>query len=171
MTPEELVGLAIDAADEGMGAGELPIGAVVVLGDEVIGRSYTQEKAQGRRLVHADILAMHAADQRPGWARPGTPLLLAINLEPCLMCLGAAMSLGVQTIYYGLESPGDGAAGVAEHWRPARPDMPFSRVPELVGGVRRGECQAQFARYSAGASPSSMRDWAQRLADLPDLPS
>ena len=61
MTPEELVALALEVSEEGMGAGELPVGAVVVLGDEVVGRAHTQERTQGRRLVHADLLAMEQA--------------------------------------------------------------------------------------------------------------
>jgi hypothetical protein len=71
MTPEELVGLAIDVADEGLTAGEMPVGAVVVMGDEIIGRAHTQEKTQGRRLVHADL----SLCSRPtsGWAGRDAP--------------------------------------------------------------------------------------------------
>lgn len=167
MTPEELVGLAIEAAEDGLAAGELPIGAVVVMGEEIVGRSYTQEKTLGRRLVHADLLALQEADQRLGWARRSASLVLAINLEPCLMCLGAAMAFGISEIYYGLESPSDGASGVGAVWQPARPDMSFSRIPPLTGGIRRLECRAQLARYAAAAPESGLRTWAQGLADLP----
>lgn len=168
MTPEELVALAVDTAEEGMSAGELPIGAVVVMGDDIIGRSYTQERSQRRRVVHADLLAMVLADRRLGWGRRTAPLQLAINLEPCLMCLGAAMALGVAEIYYGLESPGDGAASIAPLWRPANPDMYFSRVPELTAGVHRRRCRAQFARFVEAAPESGFRSWARTLAELPD---
>jgi tRNA(adenine34) deaminase len=58
MSPDELVTLAIEVAEEGLGAGELPIGAVVALGDEVIGRSFARERTEQRRLVHADQLAL-----------------------------------------------------------------------------------------------------------------
>ncbi|MBB6074506.1 hypothetical protein [Streptomyces paradoxus] len=54
MAPHQLLGLAIDVAEEALAAGELPIGAVVVMGDEVVGRAYTQERALNRRLVHAE---------------------------------------------------------------------------------------------------------------------
>jgi tRNA(adenine34) deaminase len=167
VTPEDLVDMAIEVAEQAMTAGEMPVGAVVAMGEQIIGRAYTQEKAQGRRLVHADLLAMQEADQRLGWAPRTAPLVLAVNLEPCLMCLGAAMALGVATIYFGLESPSDGAAGVAGLWRPARPDMPFSEVPPLTGGIRRLQCRAQFARYAATAVKPGPRNWAQALADLP----
>jgi tRNA(adenine34) deaminase len=111
---------------------------------------------------------MQQADQHLGWGPRAAPLVLAVNLEPCLMCLGAAMALGVATVYFGLESPSDGAAGVGEHWRPTRPDMPFSEVPQLTGGIRRLQCRAQFARYAATPGQPGPRRWAQALADLPD---
>ncbi|GIE74667.1 hypothetical protein Aph02nite_06170 [Actinoplanes philippinensis] len=95
MTPEDLVALALEAAEEGLRAGEMPIGAVVALGDEVIGRGFTSERTRGRRLVHADLLAMIEADERLGWSRREQPLRLGITTEPCLMCFGTALTLGV----------------------------------------------------------------------------
>jgi hypothetical protein len=64
VTEDELVAAAIDVAGEGLAAGELPIGAVAALGDDVVGRAFTQERGLGRRLVHADLLAMTQADER-----------------------------------------------------------------------------------------------------------
>ncbi len=168
MSPEDLIGLAIAVAEEGLAAGELPIGAVVVLGDEVIGRAHARERTEGRRLVHADQLAMEQADRVLGWRKRDAPLRVAINLEPCLMCLGTAMVLAVDHVYYGLEAPGDGAAGLAQAWRPVAPDMPFSRIPPLTGGICRSRCRGQFTRYVAAAPPSGYRDWATGLASLPD---
>ncbi|MFB6391913.1 nucleoside deaminase [Polymorphospora lycopeni] len=107
MTPDEMVRAALEVAEAGLAAGEQPIGAVVVMGDEIIGRAYTQEKARGRRLVHADLLAMIEADEALGWRRRPHPLRLAVNLEPCVMCLGTAMALRVDEVYFALESPDD----------------------------------------------------------------
>lgn len=84
-----MVAAAIAVAEEGVAAGGLPVGAVVVMGDDVI----------ARQLAHADLLAMSAADQRLGWSRRSAPLRLAVSLEPCLTCLGAAMTLGVTAVY------------------------------------------------------------------------
>jgi tRNA(adenine34) deaminase len=168
MTPEELVALALEVSEEGLRAGELPVGAVVVLGDQVVGRAHTQERTQGRRLVHADLLAMEQADRQLGWQRRTHPLKLAITLEPCLMCLGAAMALGVTEICYGLEAPDDGAAGIASVWQPARQTMPFSHLPALTGGYRRPECLDQFRRYVATAPNEAYRRYAESMAALPD---
>ncbi len=83
------------------------------------------------------------------------------------MCLGTAMVLGVDHIYYGLEAPSDGAAGVGRLWRPARPDRWFSEVPPLTGGVLRDRCRDQFVRYVQSAPDSGFRAWATGLAELP----
>jgi tRNA(adenine34) deaminase len=104
--------LAIDVAEEGLDAGGLPIDAVVATGDEVVGRSYSQERTLNRRLMHAELLALTEADQALGWGLRPEPMILAVALEPCLMCLGAAMTMGVSEICYGLESPSDGAGRV-----------------------------------------------------------
>ncbi|GLY00388.1 nucleoside deaminase [Actinoplanes sp. NBRC 101535] len=163
-----MVALALDVAEDGMRAGELPIGAVVVMGDEIIGRAYTQERTLGRRLVHAELLAMEQADRRLGWTRRDGPVTLAVTLEPCLMCLGAAMAFGVRRVYYGLEAPDDGAAGVPAVWRPASQDMSFSHLPTVTGGYLRKECRDQFARYAAAAPDGSFQRYAERMAALPD---
>jgi tRNA(adenine34) deaminase len=199
MTPEDLVSLAIDVAEQGLEAGELPIGAVVALGDEIVGRSFAMERSQRRRLVHADLLAMEQADQElsqrnraspRGAASPGLrsgvgdegrrrleaprglsgkqSLRLAVSLEPCLMCLGAAMALVVDEIYFGLEAPSDGAAGLPAAWQPAAPDADFCRIPPLTGGIHRARCLDQFRRYVRTAPDSGYRTWAQGLASLPD---
>jgi tRNA(adenine34) deaminase len=166
VTPEEMVGAALEAAEAGLAAGEQPIGAVVVMGDEIVGRAFTQEKTRGRRLVHADLLAMIEADEALGWRRRPHPLRLATSLEPCVMCLGAAMALGVGEVYFALESPGDGGSEIAATWRPSR-DLAWFVAPAVTGGVRREESRALFRRYCATASDSGMRRWAQTLVDLP----
>ncbi|MEV4514211.1 deaminase [Dactylosporangium sp. NPDC049525] len=167
MTPEEMVGAAIEAAESGLKAGELPIGAVVLSGDDVVGWAYTSERGRGRRLVHAGLLAMMESDERLGWVDHSEPLRLAVSLEPCVMCLGAAMALGVREVYFALESPRDGAARVAATWQPD-PGMRGHQAPVMHGGIRRAESREQFRRYTATASDSPMRDWARTIADLPD---
>lgn len=153
---------AIEVAEAGMAAGELPIGAVVETGGEIIASAFTRDVSLGRRLVHADLLAMTAADEQLGWRPRAHPVRLAVNLEPCLMCLGAAMALKVDEVYYGLESPGDGGAAVAARW-PVSPDMPWYRPPVIVGGLRRDEVRGQFRLYCERAPESGFRRWAETL--------
>ena len=162
-----MVAAAIDVAEAGLTAGELPIGAVVVMGDEIVAQSHTRERGAGRRLVHADLLAMIAADERLGHAKRPARVALAVNLEPCVMCLGAAMTLGVADVFYALESPGDGGADIAARWRDS-PDTPFFRMPTMTAGIRRTQARDQFRRYCAAAPDSGFKAWAQTLAELPD---
>lgn len=163
MTPEEMVGEALAVAAEGLAAGEHPIGAVVVLGDEIMGRAYTSEKTRQRRLVHADLLAMTEADHKLGWRPRPEPLRMAVSLEPCLMCLGAAMVLGVREVYYALESPVDGGAETARLRRERAGEPEWFATPRMVGGIRREESRDLYRRWYEGAPPGPMRDWAATL--------
>jgi tRNA(adenine34) deaminase len=169
MTPDDMVRAAIDVAEEGMAHGEMPIGAVVEMGGRIVSQDFTRDVSLGRRLVHADLLAMIAADQELGWNSRPHPVRLAVNLEPCLMCLGAAMALKVSAVYYGLESPADGGSAVAATW-PADPDLPWYVAPTMIGGIRRAEVRDQFRRYRDATGESGFRRWAATLTALPDRP-
>ena len=120
----ELMHEALHVATAGLDAGELPIGAVVVLDDRVLAAAYTAERAERRRLVHAELRALDVADQI--WPVPGkrADVRLFATLEPCLIFFGAAMSFGVGEIHYALESPGDGAVALVQLWRRDEAAMP-----------------------------------------------
>jgi tRNA(adenine34) deaminase len=78
------------------------------------------------------------------------------------------MALVVDEIFFGLEAPSDGAAGLQAVWHPAAPDADFCRIPRLTGGIHRARCLDQFRRYVADAPDSGFRSWAAGLARLPD---
>jgi tRNA(adenine34) deaminase len=163
-TAGEAVQLAVAVAEEGLAEGEMPIGAVVTSGDDVLGRSFTRERSLGRRIVHADLLALTAGDETLGFRRVAE-LTLAVNLEPCLMCLGAAVTLGVERVFFGIESPDDGGVATLQMWRP-RHELPFFRPPrEISGGHHERKIRDQFERYAHGDGPPGMRLWAADLSD------
>ncbi len=165
MQPKQAVTLAIKVAEEGMARGEMPIGAIVLQGDKIIGKAYTQEQALGRRIVHADLIAMLQADTALGFKRSTEPLTLAVNLEPCMMCIGAAITLGIERVWFGLESPNDGATELLNHWHPPVEQPFFCRPKEIVGGFCRQQVKEQFERYSQlESAPKGMRDWALGLS-------
>ncbi len=154
---------ALAVAAEGLAKGELPIGAVVVAEGRVIASAYTQEKSQGRLLVHADLLAIEAADRIrpfPGKRRDAT---LYVNLEPCLMCLGAAMTAFIGRVCYGLESPADGAVSMVQNWKRAEADMPSYRVPAIKGGILREETIRLMREYVVLHPTGPITDWARTL--------
>ncbi|GIJ67507.1 deaminase [Virgisporangium ochraceum] len=165
----DLMGEALAVAEAALAAGELPIGAVLAVGDEIIARAHTSDVGSRRRLAHAEMLAMADADSLLGWDRRPAPLRLATTLEPCVMCLGAAMALRVDELTYGLEAPGDGAHAVLAGWRPG-PGMEWYRLPSIAGGVRRTECRDLYRRW-CGTAPadSGFRHFAEVMAGLPDV--
>jgi len=160
----DAVTTALSTAEQGLSCGEMPVGAVVYAGDELVASAHTEERSQRRRIVYADLLALERADHVLGFGRRSGPLVLAVTLEPCLMCLGAAITRGVDRVYYALESPNDGAAALLGLWdRPM--EQPFFRRPSVIrGGVLRPAAQELFAQCADGDGPAGMRDWCRGLA-------
>lgn len=98
--------LAVAAA----GRGEVPVGAVVVVGDAIVGASGNRCEERGSPLAHAEMEALHAAFALVGVGRlPDAELFC--TLEPCLMCTGALLHARVRRIVFGARDPKFGACG------------------------------------------------------------
>jgi tRNA(adenine34) deaminase len=90
--------------------GEVPIGAVVVRGREVVGRGYNRREADRDPLAHAEILAIReAASRLQGWRLEGCTMY--VTLEPCAMCAGALVNSRVERLVYGAADPKAGYCG------------------------------------------------------------
>ena len=163
---DRMMSHALKEAKAGLTGGELPIGAIVALGDRIVAEARTCEKAERRYLVHADLLALQQADlQRPSM-QERRQMTLYVTLEPCMMCLGAAMSFFIGEVVYALESPGDGAVKrVVPHWQPDE-NFPAYRLPNIIGGIGREESRQLFADYAETAPRGGFRTWALSLAAL-----
>jgi len=164
--PEFWMRAALEQARAGLEEGELPIGAVVVLDGRVLAATHTRERAEGRLLVHAELLALEAADHIRPFPGRRRDVRLYTTCEPCLMCLGAAMSFPLGKVYYGHESPGDGAVELVRQWQRREGDMPGYRVPAAVSGILRDEALALFEEYVARHSSGPMWEWARTIAGL-----
>lgn len=160
---------ALDVARAGMEAGELPIGAVVVVNNEIIASSYTREVAEKRFLVHADLLALEAADRLSPYPGKRRETCLYVSLEPCLMCMGAAMSFFIGGIVYALEAPGDGALGLVKRWQRQEGDFPSYRTPEIIGPILRDQSIGLFKEYVARHNGGAMWEWAKSIAALENV--
>lgn len=164
-SPTHFMQEALKVATEGLEKGELPIGAVVVLDGQIIARAHTAEIAEQRMLVHAELLALLKADTLVGRSSKRANVMLFTTLEPCLMCMGAAMSFFLGQIYYALEAPGDGAVALAHQWQRKEADFPAYRVPSVEGGLLRQESldlfKAYVQRYPPAARP--LWEWAKTL--------
>lgn len=103
------MGLALDEARAALVSGEVPVGAVIVLDDRVIGRGHNQPIGLKDPTAHAEVLALRAAAQVMGNYRLGGATLYA-TVEPCAMCCGAAVLARVTRLVYGAPDPKAGAA-------------------------------------------------------------
>src|SRR5258706_9054751 len=106
---ERFMGLALDEARAALAAGEVPVGAVVVVDGRVIGRGHNQPLGLKDPTAHAEVLALRAAAQVMGNYRLGGADLYA-TVEPCAMCCGAAVLARVARVVYGAPDPKAGAA-------------------------------------------------------------
>ena len=104
--------MAINLAKEAREQGEVPVGALILKGDEVIGRGWNRPILSSDPTAHAEIIALRAAGQRLGNYRL-VETTLYVTLEPCVMCMGAISHARVSRIVFGAPDPKRGAAGSA----------------------------------------------------------
>jgi tRNA(adenine34) deaminase len=108
VTFEQLMEAALVEAARARDAGEVPIGAVVALGGEIVGRGYNHPISANDPTAHAEIAAIREAAQRLGNYRL-TGATLCVTIEPCLMCVGALVHARIGTLVYGAAEPRTGA--------------------------------------------------------------
>jgi tRNA(Arg) A34 adenosine deaminase TadA len=160
--------IALEHARRGMDAGEAPIGCVLVDADgAVIGSGCNTLRESGNPTLHAEMNAFAAA---AGRIADASHLTLVSTLEPCVMCLGAAMQAGVHVIVYGLQAPAD--AGTR---RVTPPASPGATNPTIVGGIASDECRTLFLhwmkRHSGDASRDEQRAFIRQLLELTPGPT
>ena len=110
MDDSGFMGLALDLAREAGAAGEVPVGALIVLDGEVVGRGCNQPIGRHDPTAHAEVMALRDAATRLGNYRlPGATLY--VTLEPCAMCAGAIMQARIGRVVFGARDPKTGAAG------------------------------------------------------------
>lgn len=134
---------ALALAAEAEAHGEVPVGAVVVIGGEVVGEGFNQPIASGDPTAHAEIVAMRRACARmKNYRLSGATLV--VTVEPCLMCVGAMIHARIGTVVYGAPEPRAGALGsaIAAHEAPG-----LNHRLAVVGGVRADECRALMQAF------------------------
>ncbi|MDR1462075.1 MAG: tRNA adenosine(34) deaminase TadA [Azoarcus sp.] len=137
----EALALAREAAE----AGEVPVGAVVVRGDEIVGRGFNQPIAARDPSAHAEIMAVRDAARNLGNYRlPGCELY--VTLEPCLMCTGAIFHARIARVVFGARDPKTGAAGsVLDLYAEPR----LNHHAAIVGGMLADECATLLSTFFA----------------------
>ena len=157
---------ALTLAAEALELGEFPIAAIVVLDDRIIARATASEQQERRYLGHAELVALEEADRQGLSIGERREMKMFTTLEPCLMCMGAAMSFFLGEMYYALESPGDGAVNLVNEWARKEDDIPGYQLPKITGGLLREESVRLFEKYVSLRAPGPMREWAETLTRL-----
>jgi tRNA(adenine34) deaminase len=136
---------ALELAGQAEAAGEVPVGAVLVLDSQIVGEGFNAPVSQADPSAHAEIRALRAAAARIGNYRlPDSTLY--VTLEPCLMCAGAIMHARVRRVVFGAADPKTGAAGsVVDMFAEPR----LNHHAQVEGGVLADDCVAILRRFFA----------------------
>ncbi|WP_420852050.1 tRNA adenosine(34) deaminase TadA [Pelotomaculum isophthalicicum] len=134
---------ALAEAEKAYAVGEVPVGAVVVLNGEIIGRGHNLREALKDSSAHAEMLALKEAARYLGdWRLNGA--VIYSTLEPCPMCAGALVQFRVKTLVYGVADPKAGAVdSVIDVVRQPR----FNHQVEVLAGVLEEECRDIIQRF------------------------
>jgi tRNA(adenine34) deaminase len=148
-TDHEYMGLALEEARAAGAAGDVPVGAVVVIGGQVIGRGRNRREDRGDPTAHAEVEALREAATAIGhWRVEGT---LYVTHEPCAMCAGALVNARVARLVFGCLNP---KAGAVVTLYQITTDPRLNHRLDVSGGVRAEECaevlRAFFAELRRG---------------------
>lgn len=137
MSHDVFMAAALEQARLALEAGEVPIGAVLVVDEQVVGRGFNQPIRAVDPTAHAEVLALRAAAATVGNYRL-TGSTMYVTIEPCLMCVGALVHARVGTLVYGATEPKSGALVSSVR---ALDSPGLNHRFEVVGGVLEEDCR------------------------------
>ena len=134
--------LALALAKEAAAEGEVPVGCVIVRGDEIVGRGRNRRETGKTALGHAEIEAIaQACDALGGWRL--WECTLYVTLEPCPMCAGAIINARIPRVVYGAKDAKSGSCGsVCDLF-----SMAYNHRPQVEAGVREAECTELLTEF------------------------
>ena len=134
---------ALTEARKAMASDEVPIGAVVALGDEIIAAAFNQPISTIDPTGHAEIRALRAAAQKVGNYRL-TGATLCVTIEPCAMCVGAMVHARIGTLIYGAPEPRTGAV---RSTMKLVDDPSWNHRVTVVAGLMADDCRALMQEF------------------------
>lgn len=140
---QEAMAVALDEARAAAAAGEVPVGAVVLVDGGVVSRASNQRERRQDPTAHAEVLALAEAARILGTWRL-TDATLVVTLEPCPMCAGALVAARVARVVYGAANPDAGACGSLYN---LCVDPRLNHEVAVTHGVRAEECAALLERF------------------------
>ena len=149
----EWMGVCIELAQQAAADGEVPVGAIVVLDGQIIGRGYNLRETTGDPTAHAEVVALRAAAQKIGHWRL-LDATLYVTLEPCAMCAGALVNSRVARLVYGCR---DMKAGAVDSLYSIPTDVRLNHRLDVSGGCRADECAALLTAFFRGRRQEAAR--------------
>ena len=139
---ERFMARALELAREAARNGEVPVGCVIVRGDEIVGEGRNRREEKQSTASHAEMEAIAQANRRLGtWRLDECELF--VTLEPCPMCAGAILNARVKRVWYGARDEAMGACGgVFNLYMESLPNR-----PQLVGGILAEDCRAVLTEF------------------------
>ena len=133
---------ALELAKQAAAEGEVPVGCVIVRGDEIVGRGRNRRETGKSALAHAEIEAISEACRNlDGWRL--WECTMYVTLEPCPMCAGAIINARIPRVVYGASDAKCGATGSVCNLF----SMEFNHHPQVESGIREAECGALLTEF------------------------
>lgn len=139
---ERFMRAAIEQARMAADIGEVPVGAVIVKGDEIVGCGFNRRETGKNALYHAELSAVSAAcETLHGWRLWQCELF--VTLEPCPMCTGAIINARIPRVVFGAYDPKAGScSSVTDLFA-----LPYNHKAQVTGGVLQEECAAMLKDF------------------------
>ena len=152
---ENFIRLALEEASLAFAEGEVPVGAVITIGEEILAQSHNRSISMNDPIAHAEILAIRQAAEKIGNYRL-VGASLYVTLEPCIMCSGAIIQARIGRVVYGADDPKTG--GVVSLYNLLN-DRRLNHTVTVSGGIKKKECAeilSRFFREKRIVSPTSL---------------
>jgi tRNA(adenine34) deaminase len=131
---------AIVEARKAEAEGEVPVGAVLLINEKIVGRGHNHSIRAHDPTAHAEILALrHGAHNMRNYRLPGS--ILVVTIEPCVMCAGAMIQARVEEVVFGAADPKAGA--ITSHFQLADA-TPLNHSIQITSGILEDECGAML---------------------------
>lgn len=144
---------ALELAKISAAEGEVPVGAIIVKGDEIVGTGRNRREYGKNALYHAEIEAIdNACKTLGGWRLWECDMY--VTLEPCPMCAGAIINSRIKTVYYGASDLKAGSFGSVVDFN----SLPYSHKPEIVSGVMQDEARKMLSDFFKGLREKKKSD-------------
>ena len=144
---------ALELAKISAAEGEVPVGAIIVKGDEIVGTGRNRREYGKNALYHAEIEAIdNACKTLGGWRLWECDMY--VTLEPCPMCAGAIINSRIKTVYYGASDQKAGSFGSVVDFN----SLPYNHKPEIVSGVMQDEARKMLSDFFKGLREKKKSD-------------